>query len=520
MQNKVIRSLFNIGLLSLLLVPAACQRVDQPKDGNATMRVRMDLSIDRWDTAETKGDTDSWTHQAAVFVQLTNGSDSQVLEATYNGGDGQWSIGGHLIWNESGWWEQTPMDLTSYSGGHCKCYYFERDEDGYGQNFERKQDGTLGLWPTTAIYFDDDAIFSIVDGELGIKAHLEPLTGRIRFANPGVDEYGGSSTWYSAGVDGMGHYTSLDLTTFEIHSSTAHFSLSINNGEDWTPYGYGFFPDPNRRTLTVSDDKYGYPSCYERTFAEDILAPGCSNWSYLPISSSHNEWYRYSGDIYGGSLGINDEDFRMLYVVPGTFEMGGEDAQPVHKVTLTKGYYLSQAEITKNMWYQVMGSPNDYANKSVPVTGKSWDEVLDFIATLNSKTGYRFRLPTEAEWEFAARGGTRSNGYLYSGSDRYSDVAVHDWNWSVQAVKTRDANELGFHDMSGNVSEWVSDWYAVYPTDPVVDPTGPETGEVHLRRGGNRGQDTRFLTVTYRDAEETDWSMAGFRLAMDAPRIK
>ena len=518
MQNKVIRSYIYTGLLSLLLIPAACQRVEHPSDSDAPMRVRMDLSIDRWDKAETKGDNDTWTHQAAVFIQLTNGSDSQVLEATYNGGNGQWSIGGRLIWNESGWWDQSPMDLAGYSGGHCKCYYFERDEDGYGQNFERKQDGTLSLWPTTAIYYDDDAIFSIVDGELGVKAHLEPLTGRIRFAYPGDDHSG--ANWYYPGVYGMRSFVSLDLRSFELRSSTSYISTYVESNSEWSQYLYGFFADPERRVLTVADGKWSDPDCYERSFAEDILAPGCSNWTYLPLSDNHNEWYRYPGSFYSGTFGINDEEFRVIYVAPGTFEMGGKDAQPIHTVTLTKGYYLCQAEVTKNFWYQVMGSPNDYANKSVPVTGKTWDEVQDFIAALNAKTGYRFRLPTEAEWEFAARGGLKSKGYMYSGSDRYSDVAVQDWNWSPQAVKTRDANEISFFDMSGNVAEWVSDWYAVYPTDPVVDPTGPETGEFHVRRGGNRGQDTRFLTVSYRDVEETDLSMTGFRLAMDAPRIK
>ena len=516
MQNKVIRSLFNIGLLSLLLVPAACQRVERPSDGDAPLRVRMDLSIDRWDAAETKGDTDSWTHQAAVFVQLTNGSDSQVLEATYNGGDGQWSIGGHLIWNESGWWEQTPMDLTSYSGGHCKCYYFERDEDGYGQNFERKQDGTLGLWPTTAIYFDDDAIFSIVDGELGIKAHLEPLTGRIRFASPGADDNG--NNWYDVGIDGLGHYTSLDLSTFELTASTSYFTVYMENNREWSDYAYGFFPDPNRRSLTVSDQKYGWPARFTRSFTEDIFAPGCSNWSYIPLDYSHNEWQRFPGYYDGWRFGANE--MTMLYVEPGTFEMGGEDAQPVHTVTLSKPFYLSQTEVTEDTWYRIMGGPSNYADRNVPVTNKTWTEIQEFISTLKAKTGYPVRLPTEAEWEFAARGGTRTHGYKYSGSDTYSNVAVYSGNWQVLAVRTLESNELGFYDMSGNASEWVNDWYGVYPTDPVTDPTGPETGEYHVRRGGNRGQDSRFLTVSYRDVEETELSLTGFRLAMDAPGLQ
>ena len=210
----------------------------------------------------------------------------------------------------------------------------------------------------------------------------------------------------------------------------------------------------------------------------------------------------------------------MLYVEPGTFEMGGEDAQPVHTVTLSKPFYLSQTEVTEDTWYRIMGGPSNYADRNVPVTNKTWTEIQEFISTLKAKTGYPVRLPTEAEWEFAARGGTRTHGYKYSGSDTYSNVAVYSGNWQVLAVRTLESNELGFYDMSGNASEWVNDWYGVYPTDPVTDPTGPETGEYHVRRGGNRGQDSRFLTVSYRDVEETELSLTGFRLAMDAPGLQ
>ena len=524
MKHQFIHILFCISLVPALLLSAACSREGQPEAGGAesllVSQARMDLSIDRWDTATKAEGTDAWPDWARIFVQLSNGRQYLPLEVYY--ANGTWSVERVELTGENSWSTSVP-DLTGFSGGYCRCYYFEREEDnGFrGDYFNRNGDGTISVPNAeTAVYHDADAIFSIVDGVLEFKAHLEPLTGRIRFVRPVSDPRG--DDWYNPGVYGMRRYTVLDRTTFEMQTSATYFTTSINSGKESSRYVYGVFDDPDRRTLTVVDGKWNPTAAYERSFREDILAPGSSNQTYMPIEQSHNEWYRYDGNIEGWSINLGNTNLNgmsMYYVVPGTFQMGGEDARPVHNVTLTRGFYLSETEITKDMWYRVMGEPSDYANAAVPVTGKTWEEVQAFIAVLNAKSGYSFRLPTEAEWEFAARGGMKSHGYKYSGGDDYADVAVHDGNWSMQAVKTKNTNELGFYDMSGNASEWVNDWYAAYPTGTVVDPKGPDSGEVHVRRGGNRGQDLRYLTVTYRDLD-SDLSLTGFRLAMDAPKIQ
>lgn len=519
MKHQFIHILFCISLVSALLLTAACSREGQPEASGTPVtvsQVRMDVALDRWGAEGTKAEgTDVWPERARIFIQLTNGRQNLPIEAAFY--NDHWNIERVELAGENSWSTSTP-DLTGFSGGFCKCYYFEHEEDnGFrGDYFNRMDDGTIKVPSAeTAIYYDADAIFSIVDGVLEFKVHLEPLTGRIRFVKPMSDPSG--YNWYSPGIYGMRRYTVLDRTTFEMQTSTAYFTTSINSDRESSRYVYGVFADPERRTLTITDGKWSPAASYERSFQDDILSLGSSNQTYMPIDQSHNEWYRYEGVIDGWNFNV--EGLNMYYVVPGTFRMGGEDAQPIHTVTLTRGFYLCQTEITKDMWYRVMGEPSDYANAAVPVTGKTWDEVQAFIAALNAKSGYNFRLPTEAEWEFAARGGMKSGGYKYSGGDDYADVAVHDWNWSMQAVKTKNANELSFYDMSGNASEWVNDWYAAYPTGTVVDPKGPDTGEVHVRRGGNRGQDPRYLTVTYRDLD-SDLSLTGFRLAMDAPKIQ
>ena len=180
----------------------------------------------------------------------------------------------------------------------------------------------------------------------------------------------------------------------------------------------------------------------------------------------------------------------MVYVQGGTFDMGeaavGYDwAQPVHKVTVSS-YHIGKYEITQAQWKAVMGtSPSMFTGDNLPVEKVSWIEAKEFCDSLSKKTGKKYTLPTEGQWEFAARGGTKSKGYLYSGSNAVEDVAWYsdNSNSTTHAVGTKAANELGIYDMSGNVWEWCADWYAPYSSDAVTDPTGPDTGTLRVIRG-------------------------------------
>ncbi len=198
-------------------------------------------------------------------------------------------------------------------------------------------------------------------------------------------------------------------------------------------------------------------------------------------------------DLYE-TIEVNGVSFVMIPVEGGTFSMGSvngdSDEQPVHQVTLD-GYYIGETEVTQELWQAVMGSNPSYftGNLQRPVERVSWYEVQEFITALNAATGKTFRLPTEAEWEFAARGGNKSKGYLYSGSNTIDDVAWHSYNSGMQTheVGGKQANELGIYDMSGNVREWCSDWYDsnYYSNSPTSNPTGPETGSARVERGGS-----------------------------------
>ncbi len=229
----------------------------------------------------------------------------------------------------------------------------------------------------------------------------------------------------------------------------------------------------------------------------------------------------------------------MVYVEGGTFLMGATASDPsssnydpdavahespVHSVTLSS-YYIGKYEVTQALWEYVMdydgvaadGSPmtgvlgGPWLNDSPYSTGGlgedypayrvSHDDIVNyFLPRLNAITGKNYRLPTEAEWEYAARGGNKSQGYKYSGSNTIDDVAWHGGNSSstTHVVGTKQANELGIYDMSGNVWEWCSDWYGDYSSSAQTDPTGPSTGTKRVFRGGGKDYIGNTCRVTHR----------------------
>ena len=188
----------------------------------------------------------------------------------------------------------------------------------------------------------------------------------------------------------------------------------------------------------------------------------------------------------------------MIKVEGGTFTMGAtpeqgadawSDEKPAHKVTLSD-YYIGKTEVTQALWETVMGNnPSRFKGENLPVEKISWNDCKEFISKLNALTGKTFRMPTEAEWEYAARGGSKSRGYTYSGSNRLDDVAWYEDNsgGKTHEVGTKSPNELGLYDMSGNVWEWCSDWFGDYSSSAQNNPKGPDSGTDRVRRGGSWG---------------------------------
>jgi sulfatase modifying factor 1 len=210
-----------------------------------------------------------------------------------------------------------------------------------------------------------------------------------------------------------------------------------------------------------------------------------------------------------------------------TDEQGSDcygDEKPAHSVTLGD-YYIGETEVTQAQWRAVMGkNPSSFTDcDECPVEKVSWNDVQDFISKLNSRSGgARYRLPTEAEWEYAARGGSLSKGYKYAGSNNPDDVAWYNSNSGSKThpVKMKKSNELGLYDMSGNVYEWCSDCYSDYSSGSQINPTGPNTGDTRVSRGGSWCLSAAYCRVSHRYDHEPDYRFdyLGFRLASSVPR--
>ena len=205
----------------------------------------------------------------------------------------------------------------------------------------------------------------------------------------------------------------------------------------------------------------------------------------------------------------------------GTSEQGSDAEsieKPTHSVTLSS-YYICKYEVTQALWRAVMGSNPSYSKgDNLPVERVSWDDCQTFIKRLNSYTERDFRLPTEAEWEFAARGGNYSRHYKYSGSNNLDDVAWHGDNSDnrTHPVGTKQPNELGLYDMSGNVWEWCSDWYGSYSSYSQSNPTGPNSGSGRVERGGSWYDFARICRSSRRDFDAPSGSgnYLGLRLVL------
>ena len=228
------------------------------------------------------------------------------------------------------------------------------------------------------------------------------------------------------------------------------------------------------------------------------------------------------------TIHVNGVLFKMIKVQGGSFYMGATneqsgdadiDEKPVHQVTLSD-YQIGETEVTQALWEAVMGNnPSEQIGSNHPVEKVRWTECHEFIVKLNELTGRRFRLPTEAEWEYAARGGINSQGRCYSGSNQADAVAWYKGNSGNQhhEVKTKQPNELGIYDMSGNVSEWCEDTYEYYSAEPQDNPIkGPVTSTTKVCRGGSWLQGEKALRVSGRlnDARRVRKNCLGFRLVL------
>lgn len=306
-------------------------------------------------------------------------------------------------------------------------------------------------------------------------------------------------------VGGMG---TVDVKTNPIGAEVFIDGISVGK----TPVSFSKLI-PGKHNVTIKHEGfYDYESAInvvedKVSIIEESLAKSC-------------DIHRTSDRIDITTKGVT---FSLVKVEGGSFQMGGTSEQekaktdeyPLHRVTLSD-YYIGETEVTNELWSAIMGTnPSIYFSEpEQPVNNITWYDCQKFVNRLSSLTGLRFSLPTEAQWEYAARGGSHSKNYQYSGSNRIKDVGWYKGNSKgfLKAVKGLKPNELGIYDMSGNAYEWCSDWYGLYRSDDEVDPKGPTNGTMKVNRSASAGEKEALTRIACRFANNPNTKSQGMGL--------
>ena len=471
-------------------------------------------SEDGSEAKATRAATADWPDRARLYLRFNDNGATGT--ATYNAATRQWTL-------------SFTGSLAADEDSTCEVWYFENPASA---------DATSAtLSPTTATFHTDSAIYLYHSDVVHLRASLEPTEARLRYkGTPGT----------ILTVADWPHYATFTRSTSSFSNSAEDYTFTLTVGSDgYTPYIYGH---NNIALLHVEISETPYFLLLSDTDAQS----GRSYSTSVPTESLvyAGKWSHTSRDrtftVTGNGKTVT---FKMIYIEGGTFQMGASNiskASPVHTVNISKDYYMCETEVTQALWYAVMGqsptSGGDHWSSTCgfgdnrPAYNISYDDCQSFLSALKSKlssqlgSGEQFRFPTEAEWEFAAKGGNKSKGYTYAGSNTIDDVAWYydnsyalgssNSNYGTHVVKTKSPNELGLYDMSGNVFEWCYDWYGSYNnSDTQKDPTGPTSGSNRVYRGGSW-----HYYVTYCRVASRDWNTSsfcsdnlGFRLCLGAP---
>ena len=470
---------------------------------------RLNMTADLGGFEGTEGETAStrrmqrsssqWQTDDQVYFQFKTSAGSRVVGVAIYQSDGTWKVN---------YYGSLPTGVE----GQCEAYFFDGAKSASYTE--------IVLDAHTVIYSDTQATWILEGGEMRVSAHLQPMTGRIRFKST-------SGTPYLA--SGFKAYTNYSITNNTFSSSEVRADGCVGSA-GYTPYYYGFFAEESAKNITFIDNENWVT--FTRQLPAHALAMGHSGCLNVPTMTDRNGWTLKV--ITNETFTVKGVSFVMVPVKGGTFTMGAtaeqtgayDDEKPAHQVTLSP-YYIGQTEVTQALWKAVMGySPtsdgyqwatNNGLGDNYPAYNISYNDVLSFISKLNSLTGRTFRMPTEAEWEYAARGGTKSKGYLYSGGNTLDNVGWYTSNSSSKThpVAQKSANELGLYDMSGNVFEWCSDWCGIYSSSSQTNPTGLSTGSDRVLRGGSWYNNATYCRVALRhsDTPSGRYNNVGIRLA-------
>lgn len=420
MLSKLMSAAFLIG--SSLAVFTACSSDDiagstqQAQNGHHTVTMKLVGGCEGFDGSKTRADESaaiSWNDGDKLYLQFTNGSNIVSGNATYSATAKAWTL-------------EYYGTLALEKQSKCQAFYFDSPVSVTST--------TINLNDRTGIYEDANGTYLFDGSNLTVNASLKPKTSRLRFK-------GTEGTPII--VEGISHYTSYDIASNSFFTSSEGVKDTIYAESGYTPYIYGYFTDAkNPRIRMVVNSGEGYTmEC-----ASTMFNVGESGYLTIPTETSHNGW------ATGLNFTVKGVSFKMI---PVAYKEGD--------------FLIGETEVTEGLYNAVM--ENEESTKSkYPAASISYSEFKTFIVKLNTLTGLAFRIPSADEWKYAFKGGKKSMGYTYSGSNNPDDVAWYSVNSDnkVHEVKQKHPNELGIYDMSGNVEEWVEDSYSYggnYTTD-------------------------------------------------------
>lgn len=419
------------GLSCSLCLPCmvSCSSQDEPFiDNNEndtpnqphTCELILNVTKTGFDDEPQTRSAEQWENGDKIYLTFTVGTGTSYGDAVYD--NGTWTV------NYYG-------SLTEGATTKCTAVYFD--------NPEFESSSVVKITENTGIYEDTNGSYVFSGGTLSVTADLKPKTGRIRFSGTNNDEI----TIY-----GISHYTSYDCSNGKFTTSIGAVESKVYS--NYTPYIYGFFSDKEQPRLNIITSNSGYT----RLLSSSIYMTGESGYMSIPSLESHNGWQ--NSVIFK----VNGVEFTMIPVLK---EEGN--------------YLMAETETTNELYDAIMSTSHTHPQRPmVSLTSNS----SSFLSKLNALTELNFEIPTYSEWYYAAKGGSKSQNYTYSGSNIVSNVSWYDGNSEghLHDVKQLQPNELGFYDMSGNASEyissnyWVGGSFASSESDCVIRSSASDTG--------------------------------------------
>lgn len=407
--NKITLGL--ICLAGLTMMSACSAQDDILKDVTSEVESNEAHTCDFvFNVAKTGYDDEPDTRSASGWVA----GDKIFLTFTTSFG----TIYGDAVFKNGNWTVNYYGSFTNGATGKCSVVYFE--------NADYESGSIVNITENTGIYEDTNGTYTYTGDGLSVSASLKPKTGRVRFAG----KVGEQLTLY-----GISHYTSYDYSKGKFVSSSVKLTTKVTSS--YTPYIYGECADTQSRLVNVITSESGFT----KSFSNSIYNAGQSGYLTIPTISNYSGWQNNL------TMKVNGVKFVMI---PVQYSGGN--------------FFLAETETTEELYSAIIGTTSSTPKK--PARGYSFNTWLTFLSTLSDITGMKFRMPTADEWEFAAKGGNKSRGYTYSGSDVLSIVGWFSGNSGrvVQDVKQLAPNELGFYDMSGNLAEATSSKDESYTT--------------------------------------------------------